>query len=232
MDLSQQPTFSHTASIWVEISYLTIRKANFWFGGICETPQCSQKTVKKATAGKAKKSCNKKKWRIEWINELELKVCNLLCMKFITNKKSRIHISHCVSPWIPGSQIKHSMRLVPVSSFQVILNHQQNWDRHSVKLGKPNVTCDIGMKWDKLLKSLGVVWKNFTQGRSLKPSENPEAFRLSRGEVLQTTPRLFNSLSDFGFLEVQGQTCPRALYGKSSRKPQWSLYTVNPRLHR
>ena len=52
------------------------------------------------------------------------------------------------------------------------------------------------------------------------PSENPEAFRLSRGEVLQTTPRLFNSLSDFGFLEVQGQTCPRALYGKSSRKPQ------------
>ena len=40
------------------------------------------------------------------------------------------------------------------------------------------------------------------------------------GEVFQTTPRLFNSLSDFGFLEVQGQTCPRALYGKSSRKPQ------------
>ena len=39
MDLSQQPTFSHTASIWVEISYLTIRKANFWFWGICETPQ-------------------------------------------------------------------------------------------------------------------------------------------------------------------------------------------------
>ena len=29
MDLSQQHTFSHTASIWVEISYLTIRKANF-----------------------------------------------------------------------------------------------------------------------------------------------------------------------------------------------------------
>ena len=157
-------------------------------------------------------------------------------MKFITNKKSRIHISHCVSPWIPGSQIKHSMRLVPVSSFQVILNHQQNWDRHSVKLGKPNVTCDIGMKWDKLLKSLGVVWKKFTKGRSLKPrdfpkanpraqpeglpSENPEAFRLSRGEVLQTTPRLFNSLSDFGFLEVQGQTCLNALYGKTSRKLQ------------
>ena len=125
--------------------------------------------MKRATAGKAMKFCNKKKWRIEWIIELELKVCNLLCMKFITNKKMRIHISHCVSPWVPGSQIKHSMRLVPVSSFQVILNHQQNWDRHSVKLGKPNVTCDIGMKWDKLLKSLGVVWKNFTQGRSLKP---------------------------------------------------------------
>ena len=35
------------------------------------------------------------------------------------------------------------------------------------------------------------------------------------GEVFQTTPRLFNSLSEFGFLEVQGQTCPRALYGKS-----------------
>ena len=187
MDLSQQPTFSHTAYIWVEISYLTIRKANFWFGGICETPQCSQKTVKKATAGKAKKSCNKKKWRIEWINELELKVCNLLCMKFITNKKLRIHISHCVSPWVPGSQIKHSMRLVPVSSFQVILNHQ---------------------------------------------SKNPEAFRLSRGEVFQTTPRFFNSLSDFGFLEVQGQTCLNALYGKTSRKLQWSLHTVNPRLHR
>ena len=50
------------------------------------------------------------------------------------------------------------------------------------------------------------------------PSENPEAFRLSRGEVLQTIPRLFNSLSDFGFLEVQGQTCLNALYGKTSRK--------------
>ena len=32
MDLSQQHTFSQTASIWVKISYLTIRKADFWFG--------------------------------------------------------------------------------------------------------------------------------------------------------------------------------------------------------
>ena len=97
-------------------------------------------------------------------------------------------------------------------------------------------------------KAAGVVWKNFALGRVwsrgifrrqtrrrsprvflrkiLRHSGSPE------GEVFQTTPRLFNSLSDFGFLEVQGQTCPRALYGKSSRKPQWSLYTVNPRLHR
>ena len=34
MDLSQQPTLSQTASIWVKISYLTIRKADFWFGGL------------------------------------------------------------------------------------------------------------------------------------------------------------------------------------------------------
>ena len=45
------------------------------------------------------------------------------------------------------------------------------------------------------------------------PSENPEAFRLSRGEVLQTTPRLFNSLSDFGFLEV-----PRGFLGRCLEK--------------
>ena len=129
-------------------------------------------------------------------------------MKFITNKKSRIHISHCVSPWIPGSQIKHSMRLVPVSSFQVILNHQQNWDRHSVKLGKPNVTCDIGMKWDILLKSLEAVWKNFTQGRSLKPRGctlgfafgKSLGFRLSLGRSFSRQPlRLFNSLSQTPF---------------------------------
>ena len=88
-----------------------------------------------------------------------MKVCNLLCMKFITN---------CVSPWVPGSQIKHSMRLVPVSSFQVILNHQQNWDRHSVKLCKPNVTCDIGMKWDKLLKSRRGCLEKLCPRESLK----------------------------------------------------------------
>ena len=145
-------------------------------------------------------------------------------MKFITNKKSRIHISHCVSPWIPGSQIKHSMRLVPVSSFQVILNHQQNWDRHSVKLGKPNVTCDIGMKWDKLLKSLGVVWKNFTQGRSLKPrdfpkanpraqpeglpSENPEAFRLSRGRSFSDNPKAFQQFVRLWFPRGAGTDLP------------------------
>ena len=125
------------------------------------------------------------------------------------------NISHCVSPWVPGSQIKHSMRLVPVSSFQVILNHQQNWDRHSVKLGKPNVTCDIGMKWDKLLKSLGVVWKNFTQGRSLKPwdfpkanpraqpeglpSEYPEEFRFSLGGTfVRYHPRLSTRIFTLG----------------------------------
>ena len=34
MDFSQQPTLSQTASIWVKISYLTIRKADFWFGGL------------------------------------------------------------------------------------------------------------------------------------------------------------------------------------------------------
>ena len=89
---------------------------------------------------------------------------------------------------------------------------------------------------DKLLKSCRGCLEKLHPRESLKPrdfpkanpraqpeglpSENPEAFRLSRGEVFQTTPRLFNSLSDFGFLEVQGQTCPRALYGKSSRKPQ------------
>ena len=145
-------------------------------------------------------------------------------MKFITNKKLRIHISHCVSPWIPGSQIKHSMRLVPVSSFQVILNHQQNWDRHSVKLGKPNVTCDIGMKWDKLLKSLGVVWKKFTKGRSLKsrdfpkanpraqpeglPSENPEALRLSRGGSFTDNHKAFQQFVRFWFPRGAGTNSP------------------------
>ena len=34
MDFAQQPTFSQTASIWVKISYLTICKAYFWFGGL------------------------------------------------------------------------------------------------------------------------------------------------------------------------------------------------------
>ena len=34
MDFSQQPTLSQTASIWVKISYLTIRKADFRFGGL------------------------------------------------------------------------------------------------------------------------------------------------------------------------------------------------------
>ena len=34
MDFSQQPTLSQTASIWVKIAYLTIRKADFWFRGL------------------------------------------------------------------------------------------------------------------------------------------------------------------------------------------------------
>ena len=38
MDFSQQPTLAQTASIWVKISYLTIRKADFRF----ETPQLSR----------------------------------------------------------------------------------------------------------------------------------------------------------------------------------------------
>ena len=48
----------------------------------------------------------------------------------------------------------------------------------------------------------------------------PRLQTLPRAKFFQTTPRLFNSLSDFGFLEVQGQTCLNALYGKTSRKLQ------------
>ena len=90
--------------------------------------------------------------------------------------------------------------------------------------------------WDKLLKSRRGCLEKLHPGESLKPRDFPKAnpraqprvclrkilrhSGSSEGEVFQTIPRLFNSLSDFGFLEVQGQTCPRALYGKSSRKLQ------------
>ena len=46
MDFSQQPTLSQTASIWVKISYLTIRKADFWFGGLLKHLSVRMTTVK------------------------------------------------------------------------------------------------------------------------------------------------------------------------------------------
>ena len=36
--------------------------------------------------------------------------------------------------------------------------------------------------------------------------EKPEAFKLSEGGVFPDNPKAFQQLSDFGFLEVQGQT--------------------------
>ena len=90
------------------------------------------------------------------------------------------------------------------------------------------------MKWDKLLKSLGVVWKNFTQGRSLKPrdfpkanpraqpeglpSENPEAFRLSRGGSFTDNPKAFQQFVRLWFPRGAGTDLPKVVVWKKFKK--------------
>ena len=96
-------------------------------------------------------------------------------------------------------------------------------DKNVVNSSQENV-------WDKLLKSRRGCLEKLRPRESLKPRDfsklNPRAKPKDlpsgspEGEVFQTTPRLLNCLSDFGFLKVQGQTCPRALCEKRSRKPQ------------
>jgi len=55
------------------------------------------------------------------------------------------------------------------------------------------------------------------------------AFIITASQI--TIIRLFNSLPDFGILEVQGHSPQERIPEKSWGKLQWNLYTVNTRVH-
>ena len=94
------------------------------------------------------------------------------------------------------------------------------------------LTRVVGLIWKKFIR--GGIWsrgifRRQTQGRSprVRLWKIPRHSDSPRENFFQKKPRLFHSLSDFGFLDVQGHP-PKSKQGsnleKSFKKPQWDLW--------